>query len=108
MTCVFCQIIDGQEPAEIVRVWDDALAIVPLAPLTPGHVLVIPRIHVADAAVDPVITAITARRAAQLLRPGHHLGLNTGAEAGQTVFHLHLHLWPCQGDQRCMPWGCPQ
>lgn len=106
MNCVFCAIAVGTSPATIIRSWPDAIAIVPLAPVTPGHTLVIPRQHVADATTDPIVTAITARRAAQVARPGWHLGANIGPGAGQTVFHLHLHAWPCRGGQ-CMPWGCP-
>jgi histidine triad (HIT) family protein len=46
--CVFCRIAAGDAPATIVRAWPDALAIVPLGPVTPGHILVIPKAHVAE------------------------------------------------------------
>lgn len=107
MSCVFCGIVAGTSPATIIRSWPDAIAIVPLAPVTPGHTLVIPRIHVADATTDPEVTALTARRSAEIARPGWHYALNIGREAGQTVFHLHGHLLRCLGGDRCMPWGCP-
>ena len=54
---MFCQIIDGEAPATIVRRWSDAVAIVPLGPVTPGHLLVIPTVHVRDALADPSVTA---------------------------------------------------
>lgn len=104
--CVFCRIADGDEPAEVLKTWPDALMITPLAPVTPGHRLVLPRRHVPDAATDPVITAITARRAALVLGETEHLAVNMPS-SGQSVGHLHLHLWPCRGGTACMPWGCP-
>lgn len=52
MSCIFCQIIAGEAPATVVREWDDALAIVPRGPVTPGHTLVIPKQHVAAALVE--------------------------------------------------------
>ncbi|MFH8742105.1 HIT family protein [Streptomyces albidoflavus] len=108
-SCVFCAITAGRAPAKVVKEWNDAIAIVPLGPVTAGHVLVIPRVHVADFAVDPDVTGSTARRAAQLCRDLDlvHANLITskGAEATQTVFHLHLHLVPrTAGDGLALPW----
>lgn len=106
--CVFCRIIDGHEPGEILQEWPEAIALRPLNPTTGDHLLIIPRAHVADATTDPVITAMVARRAAQIARPGRHITVNIGAVAGQTVFHLHWHVFTCRGGKRCMPWGCPE
>ncbi|MFD6100869.1 HIT family protein [Nocardiopsis flavescens] len=105
--CPFCEVVAGRAPATVVHHWPDALAIRPRRPVADDHVLVIPRVHVVDAARDPGVTAAAMRRAAELLVPGAHVGVNTGAAAGQTVFHLHIHLWGCLGGTRCMPWGCP-
>lgn len=107
MNCVFCQIISDQAPAEVLQVWPDAIAIAPLNPVADGHRLVLARTHVETAATNPVVTAMTARRAAQIVRPGEHLAVNVGTAAGQSVPHLHMHLWPCCGAGSCMPWGCP-
>lgn len=107
MSCVFCQIINDQAPADVLQVWADAIAITPLNPVAKGHRLVLPRAHVETAATDPAVTATAALRAAQTVRPGEHVALNVGPDAGQTVAHLHIHLWPCRGDGSCMPWGCP-
>lgn len=71
--CVFCEIVAGTAPATILREWEDALCIVPLNPVTPGHRLILPKLHVVDAAVDPAVTAAVARRAAQAVRQGEHL-----------------------------------
>lgn len=108
-SCVFCAITAGRAPAKVVKEWDDAIAIVPLGPVVDGHTLVIPRVHVADFAADPDVTGSTARRAAQLCRDLDlvHANLITskGAEATQTVFHLHLHLVPrAAGDGLALPW----
>lgn len=107
MTCVFCAILDDQEPGDVLQVWPEAIALRPLNPITPDHVLIVPRRHLADATTDPTATATVARRAAQRARQGQHITVNVGAGAGQTVFHLHLHVFSCRGLDRCMPWGCP-
>ncbi|KUH36133.1 HIT domain-containing protein [Streptomyces kanasensis] len=73
-----------------------------------GHVLVIPRVHVADAIEDPDVTAAAVRRAAQYAaEAGGDLNLITsvGADATQTVFHLHWHVVPrTAGDGLPLPW----
>jgi histidine triad (HIT) family protein len=106
--CPFCEIVAGRAPATVVREWDDALAIVPLGPVVDGHVLVIPREHVTDFADDPVVSATTAYRAAELAgESGQPMNLITsrGREATQSVFHLHLHLVPrAEGDGLALPW----
>lgn len=107
--CPFCAINTGQAPAEFVREWSDAFAIVPLRPVTEGHVLVIPKTHVTDFAENPDVTGATAKRAAQLCRDLDlvHANLITsrGMYATQSVFHLHVHLVPrAQNDGLALPW----
>lgn len=108
--CPFCEIAAGRAPATFVYTWPDALAIVPLSPVTEGHTLVIPRVHVANFATDPEVAATTMRRAAEAasaIRPGGQMNLITswGAAATQSVFHLHLHLVPrTEGDGLALPW----
>lgn len=63
--CIFCQIIHGQSPTQILKKWDDAIAIVPLNPVVPGHVLVVPREHVKDALENTEVTAAVMKRAAK-------------------------------------------
>lgn len=106
--CVFCTIVAGQSPATIVAEWDDAIAFRPLTPVTPGHMLVVPRVHVADAAEDPAVFAATAWRASELA--AGHLASNiitsAGRAATQSVFHLHVHVVPRSPDDGLMvPWG---
>lgn len=106
--CVFCSIAAGAAPANVVREWPDAIAFTPRSGgCTPGHVLVIPRIHVPDAGADPAVTAAVMARAAELASalPAVNIITSRGAEATQTVGHLHLHVVPRrQGDGLPLPW----
>lgn len=107
--CVFCSIVNGSEPAAMVAAWPDAVAFIPLDPVTPGHVLVVPTIHVPDFAADPAVTAATTTRAAELVRtlPRNDWNLITsrGHHATQSISHLHLHLVPRRpGDGLALPW----
>ena len=107
LSCPFCAIIHGDAPAEWITSWPDAIAIIPLDPVVPGHVLVIPRAHVADASVDPLVTGMAAARAAELAGDDGHFNLITsaGEDATQTVPHLHWHLVPREaGDGLALPW----
>jgi len=99
--CLFCKIGSGAIPAPHVH--DDELcyAIADIAPKAPTHLLVIPREHFSGApevseAREKTVGHLV-RVAAQLaekrgLGSGYRLVMNSGADAGQTVFHLHLHL----------------
>lgn len=105
--CVFCQILAGKAPATVVRQWAGATAIVPRHPVTPGHVLVIPTVHVADVGVDPAVSALTMAAAAELA--GEYRACNVitsrGVDATQTVFHLHVHVVPRRPqDGLPLPW----
>ncbi|MEU6990327.1 HIT family protein [Streptomyces sp. NPDC046465] len=107
--CPFCAIVLGRAPAEIVRELGSALAIVPLDPVVDGHLLVIPKHHVADFADDPYITGITAQCAAELARDlglvSANLITSKGRAATQSVFHLHQHLLPrAENDGLALPW----
>lgn len=106
--CPFCAIVAGELSAERVHEWSDAVAIVPINPVVSGHVLVIPRVHVADASVDPLVTGMAAARAAELASSSsEHFNLITsaGEDATQTVPHLHWHLVPRRaGDGLALPW----
>ncbi len=101
--CVFCRIASGEIPAKVVKRSPEAVAFHDLNPQAPVHVLIIPVVH-HDAARD-VAGADGERMLGHLLRfacevatelgldpAGYRLVLNTGANGGQTVLHLHLHL----------------
>lgn len=106
--CVFCGIVDGTEPATVVREWHDAVAFVPINPVTEGHALIIPREHVADAVTDPWVTALVMRRAAEFATRwlASNILTSVGVAATQSVFHLHAHVVPRRPDDGLMvPWG---
>ena len=98
--CLFWAIIAGEIPAEVVLDTDAALVFRDIDPKAPTHVLVIPKVHVANigelAASDPAMVGAmvdAARQAAELDGISQYrLVFNTGADAGQSVFHAHGHL----------------
>jgi histidine triad (HIT) family protein len=102
--CVFCEIIAGRAGASVVYDDDSVVAVLDHQPATVGHVLVIPRVHMAGLADadDAVGAAIwrAARRVSVALRAsglrcdGVRLSLADGEAAGQDVPHLHLHVVP--------------
>lgn len=98
--CLFCKIIASEIPADIVFRDENILAFNDIAPQAPTHILIIPTIHVENAgqmaASSPSIMAELFATAEKLATERGLLGyrsvFNTGAEAGQSVFHAHLHL----------------
>lgn len=105
--CVFCSIVAGEAPASMVREWDETIAIRPRGGVNAGHVLVIPKTHVADVGEDPAVSAVTMARAAELAADLDDVNVITskGGAATQTVFHLHVHVVPREeGDGLPLPW----
>jgi histidine triad (HIT) family protein len=99
--CVFCQIVAGHIPAEVVWQNEHAVAFRDLNPQAPTHVLVVPTQHSPDvatlAAEDPQALAALVEAAAEVaaqesIAGGYRLVFNTGAAAGQSVFHCHGHV----------------
>lgn len=100
--CLFCRIVEHQAPAKIVYEDDRAIAIQDIHPQAPIHLLVIPRKHLPSlkeaTAKDEVLLGHLYLIAAQLARErgvesrGYRTVINNGAGAGQTVFHLHVHV----------------
>jgi histidine triad (HIT) family protein len=99
--CLFCRIVAGEIPAEVVHEGPRTLAFRDLHPQAPTHVLVIPRDHYEDAAglaaADPaylgeVVAAATQVAEQEGLTGGYRLVANTGGDAGQSVQHLHVHV----------------
>lgn len=98
--CIFCKIGRGEVPAAVAHRDDAVLAIEDLSPQAPEHLLVIPLQHYGTmaelAAADPALCARTVEVATVLGArrgpDGYRLVVNTGADGGQTVGHVHLHV----------------
>jgi histidine triad (HIT) family protein len=99
--CLFCKIIAGQIPADKLYEDDEFLAFRDISPQAPVHFLVIPKKHIAGPAFveeeDEQLIGKMMRTGARLAKDlglvdGFRMVLNNGAGAGQTVFHIHLHI----------------
>ncbi len=98
--CIFCRIVRGEIPAQILANTADCVAFRDLSPQAPVHILIIPKKHVAslDDVTDSDIAGKMTMLAAALARQegiatsGYRTVMNTGADGGQSVLHLHLHL----------------
>ena len=103
-TCVFCQIVDGREPASVVYFDAGVVAFMDLRPINAGHLLVVPRAHAArladlDERLGAAMFAVGQRLAGAIRRSGLpcegvNLFVPDGAVAGQEVMHIHLHVLP--------------
>jgi len=99
--CLFCRIVAREIPATLVHETDRVLAFRDISPQAPVHVVVIPKDHHTDVsaltAVDPalageLLTAVADVARAEGLTTGFRTVVNTGADGGQTVFHVHAHV----------------
>lgn len=100
--CIFCEIISGERKAEIVYTDDDLVAFRDINPQAPVHLLVVPRKHIVsvneidDGDIETVGRMfVVARRLAEregIRDRGYRIVVNTNREAGQSIYHLHLHL----------------
>lgn len=100
--CLFCKIVDGEMSADVVYQDERVVAFRDINPQAPTHILVIPREHVAsvndlEPEHAPLVGALylAAGELAEeegISDEGYRLVMNTGSEAGQSVFHIHLHL----------------
>ena len=105
--CLFCKIAAGHVPATIVRETETTVAFRDINPQAPTHVLVIPKAHYKDAATlaaaEPALAAGVLREAQTVADEdkleSYRVVFNTGAGAGQTVFHAHAHVLGGRGLQ---------
>jgi histidine triad (HIT) family protein len=112
--CIFCQIVVGEIPAEIIDEDDRTVAFMDINPATRGHALVVPRRHAVDlldvdhsdlAAVAVTSQRVAARMPERLGADGVNLLNSCGRAAWQTVFHFHVHVIPrYEGDPLRLPW----
>jgi len=104
MSCLFCEMVAGREEASVVYDDDRVFALMDIRPVTPGHLMVVPKRHAAslaelededsDALLRVARRAAAALRASSLRCEGVNLFLADGEAAGQEVFHVHLHVLP--------------
>lgn len=102
MDCIFCRIAAGEVPAQVVREDEDTVAFRDLDPKAPVHVLVVPRRHIAtlrdvrDGDRDMMGALLLAAREVAIVEgiadSGYRVVVNTGADANQTVHHVHMHV----------------
>ena len=112
--CIFCKVIAGELPGEIVDSDERTITVMDINPATRGHVVVIPREHAADLAAvsdeDLVATMHSVRRMVDRMREtlepaGFNVLNNTGRAAWQSIFHFHVHVIPrYEDDPLQLPW----
>lgn len=111
--CIFCKIILGDAPGEIIYSDELVVAFHDIHPVANVHILIVPRKHITSIneinEKDEIILGklfVTARDIAEkegISKSGYRLIVNTGPNAGQVIFHLHLHL--IGGNRMCYPMG---
>jgi histidine triad (HIT) family protein len=112
--CIFCKIIAGELPAQLIDGDERTIAFMDINPATRGHALVVPRRHARDlheiadedlAACAAMARRIAGRAADRLAADGVNLLNSTGQAAWQTVFHFHIHVIPrYRDDPLRLPW----
>jgi len=99
--CLFCKIAAKEIEADVVHETEDVIAFRDINAQAPTHILVIPKRHIASAAdltnddghvLSEIFAALASLARSEGLDGGHRIVTNVGADAGQTVHHLHLHL----------------
>lgn len=99
--CVFCEIVAGRAPAHRVLEDEHAVAFLNIRPASPGHTLVVPRVHARDmwdisedvhAHVASMVRRVTLLLKEVFAPDGVNVRVNSGAAAGQDVFHFHTHV----------------
>lgn len=98
--CLFCKIIRGEIPVKLIAQTSECVAFRDNNPQAPTHVLIVPRAHIPTLleVTDPLIVGQMTRLASDLAesegvaQSGFRVVVNTNADGGQTVYHLHMHL----------------
>lgn len=98
--CVFCRIVRGEIPAQMLANTADCVAFRDLAPQAPVHILIVPKKHVTslDDLTEPdmpgrlTMLAVALARQEGIAATGYRTVINTGPDGGQSVSHLHMHL----------------
>jgi histidine triad (HIT) family protein len=101
-SCIFCRVAEGTTPARVLFANEEVVAFHDIAPRAPVHVLVIPRRHIASLASATegdmeilgklLLAAAEVARRTGIAETGYRVVTNHGSGAGQSVFHLHVHV----------------
>jgi len=99
-SCIFCKIVTGDIPSDLIAETTNLIAFKDIAPLSKVHLLVIPKKHYRDvaelSASNPAqlseLMSLAIKLAGEFTNGSFKLQFNTGAEAGQTIFHAHAHV----------------
>jgi len=111
--CIFCKIVNGELPSAKVYEDDETIAFLDINPLSPGHILVIPREHYRDFLETPpelvkAVAGACSRVSGAVVKAvsaeGFNLFVSNGRCAGQVVDHLHVHIVPRRSDDGIV-WG---
>lgn len=103
MDCIFCKIINKEIPADVIYEDENALGILDIHPIAPGHCFVIPKFHaenileIPDDKMGDLFNAVkkTTQLIKETIKPtGFTIGINHGKVSGQAVEHLHIHIIP--------------
>ncbi len=100
--CIFCKIVDGEIPADIVYEDEKYMAFKDINPKAPIHILIIPKKHIEkltdiddlnkNIIADMVIVANKVAEQLGIDKTGYRVVINNGPDAGQEVYHIHMHL----------------
>jgi histidine triad (HIT) family protein len=113
MHCIFCSIIKKEIKSDIVYEDNYTIAFLDIAPVSSGHILIVPKLHFANLEeVDELMLAYVMRSAKKLAAAltkglkvsGYNIVVNNGAVAGQVIDHFHLHLIPRRKDDGLVAW----
>jgi len=113
MHCIFCSIIKREIKSDIVYEDNYTIAFLDIAPVSSGHILIVPKLHFANLEeVDELMLAYVMRSAKKLAAAltkgpkvsGYNIVVNNGAVAGQVIDHFHLHLIPRRKDDGLVAW----
>ncbi len=112
-SCIFCKIIRGDLPSHKVYEDDHYFAFLDIHPISPGHTLVIPKNHAPDLlhtspedrkGLLEVVTRIAPAILKSVNAPAFNIGINTGKDSGQIIFHTHVHIIPRKAKDGLSDW----
>lgn len=100
-TCIFCKIVSGQIPCKVELNEEEVFVFQDINPKAPVHLLIVPKVHIPDinslkpeqlSIVGKMMDAAKRLAKEKNIAEGYRLVINNGSDAGQSVFHIHLHL----------------